>query len=103
LALGGAWSLVNLALLQQLVIALTGGERGTRPAARRAIVAGAGMLVLFGAGGMLLFALPPAWMLAGFLLPFAVLVLKAASMLLLGSRGWRWLTASPWRASIAVL
>src|SRR5436189_4881647 len=52
---------------------------------------------------MLLTSLPAAWMLAGFLMPFAVLTLKAASTLLLESRAWRWLIASPWRASITVL
>jgi F-type H+-transporting ATPase subunit a len=61
------------------------------------------MLVLFGAGGMLLTMLPPLALLAGFVLPLAVLVLKAASILLLESRAWRWMTASAWRSTIVVL
>jgi len=102
-ALGIVWSLVNLSLLERLVVAITGRERGTRPVLRKAVFASAGMLALLGAGGMLLVALPATWILAGFLMPFAVLVLKAASTLLLESKAWRWLIASPWRASITVL
>ena len=101
--LGIAWSLVNLSLLQALVVALTGRERGSRPAVKCAVTAAVAMLALFGAGGMLLVTLPPLWTLAGFLVPLLVLVLKAASMLLLRSRVWRWLVASPWRASVALL
>src|SRR5206468_4216553 len=49
-ALGAAWSLVNLTLLEKLVTALTGPERGAAPAVARAARAIGGMLALFGAG-----------------------------------------------------
>jgi F-type H+-transporting ATPase subunit a len=101
-AAGIGWSLVNLALLTRLVVAITGPDRGQFAAVRRAGLALLGMLALFAAGAALLAALPAMPLLMGFLVPFAVLVLKAASLLLLESRLWRWLTASPWRASVAV-
>lgn len=100
--LGIAWSLANFALLERLVVAITGRERGTRAMWTRGGSAAIGMLALFGVGGVLLMTLPPMMLLAGFLLPFAVLTLKAASTLLLGSRAWRWIVASPWRASLMV-
>ena len=60
------------------------------------------MIALFGAGGVLLVLLSPMALLAGFLIPFGVLVLKAVSTLLLESRAWKWLTASPWRSAMVV-
>ncbi len=102
LALGAAWSLVNLALIQGLVVALTGSERGTPPGLKRAGFSIAGMGALFAAGAFLLAKLPPEWLLAGFLAPFAVLTLKAASALVLETRAWRALTASPWRATAII-
>jgi len=101
--LGMTWSLVNFALLERLVVAITGAARRSHAEVKRAAFNAAGMFVLFAAGGVLLVLLPPVWMLVGFLIPFAVLVLKAASRLLLESPAWRWFTASPWRASIIVL
>jgi len=101
-ALGIGWSLLNLSLLERLVVAITSQDRGPRAMWTRAGSAAAGMLVLFGAGGMLLVLLPPMALLAGFLIPFAVLTLKAASTLLLQSRAWRWMTASPWRSAMIV-
>ncbi len=97
--LGALWSLANLALLERLVTALTGADRGSGPAVRRAAGAVLGMVPLFGAGGVLLLKLPPMWLAGGFLAPLAVLTLKAASTLVLGSRAWRAITASPWRAA----
>jgi len=102
-ALGIAWSLLNLVLLERLVVTLTGAARGTRPPWVRAAFAVLGLLGLFGAGGMLLVLLPPMSLLSGFLVPLGVLVLKAASTLLVESRAWRWTTASPWRASLLVV
>lgn len=102
LALGTAWSIVNLFLLEKLVVAITSPDRGTPPAVKRAAFAIGGMAALFGAGGVLLLQLDPVFLLAGFLVPFAVIVLKAASTILLESRAWRWVTASPWRAAFAV-
>jgi F-type H+-transporting ATPase subunit a len=100
---GALWSLANLWLLERLVVALTSADRGTPPAARRAALALAGMVPLFAAGAALLLVLPPLALLAGFGVPFAALVLKAASTLLLGSRAWRALVASPFRAALIVL
>jgi F-type H+-transporting ATPase subunit a len=98
-AIGTAWTLVNLALLSLLVVALTGPGRGTPSASKRAGLALAGMAALFLAGAAALANLPPEWLLWGFLAPFAVIVLKAASLMLLGSRAWKRLTESPGRAA----
>lgn len=101
-ALGIAWSLANFMLLERLVVAITGPARRTAAAIRSVALTGALTLGLFGAGGMLLVLLPPMALVAGFLVPFAVLVLKAASTLLLESAAWKWLTANPWRSALAV-
>jgi F-type H+-transporting ATPase subunit a len=93
-ALGSLWSLVNLWLIERLVVAITGPDRGQLPALRRAGLAVGGMFALFLAGAGLLAWLPPATLLWGFLLPFAVIVLKAASLILLGSRAWKRVTGS---------
>ena len=98
-ALGALWSVTNLLLLERLVVALTGEGRGEPRALKRAGAALAGMLGLFGAGAALLRALPPQSLLWGFLVPFAVLLLKAASLLLLGSAAWRRFARDPRRAS----
>jgi F-type H+-transporting ATPase subunit a len=102
-AAGAAWSLVNLFLLERLVVAITSPGRGSLPALRRAAFAAGGMMALFGAGGALLFLLPPVVLLAGFLIPLAIIVLKAASTLVLGSRAWARLISSPWRATVVVV
>ena len=102
-AAGVAWSLVNLALLQFVVVTMTGPERGTGAAFKRLGLAFAGSLVLFAAGAFLLTKLPIAALAAGFTFPFLVMVLKAASAALLQSAFWRRLTASPWQAAVLVL
>jgi F-type H+-transporting ATPase subunit a len=101
-ASGAAWSLVNLWLLEKLVVALTGPVRDRRSAVLHAARALGGMVLLFGAGGVALLLLPPIALLAGFLIPFAVIVLKALSLLLLPSRAWQALTRSRWRAAALV-
>jgi F-type H+-transporting ATPase subunit a len=101
-AAGVVWSLVNLALLQLLVVALTGRERESLGSALRAWGSGAGMLAWFGAGAFLLAWLSPLWLLVGFLLPYAVIVAKAASLLIVGSRAWNRFAAHP-RRSGAIL
>lgn len=100
--LGIGWSLANLALLERLVVAITDPGLATRARWRRGGGAALGLLALFGAGGMLLMLLPPMALAAGFLVPFGVIVLKAASTLLLASGAWRWTVASPWRAAMVV-
>ena len=104
LALGTAWSLVNLELLTRLIVALTGPDRAGRSARTRALLALSGMLALFAVGGLLLWTLPPVALAIGFSAPFLVMTLKAASSLLLGSRAWDRLTRLPWGvAALALL
>jgi F-type H+-transporting ATPase subunit a len=102
-AAGGLWSLVNLQLLERLVVSLTGPARGTPGGARRSGFALLGMLFLFAAGGVLLVLLSPAALVAGFALPLAVIVAKAGTQILLGSRAWRGLVSHRWRAAVAAL
>jgi len=101
-ALGAGWSLVNLALLERLIVALTGTERGSRSAVRRVAGALLGLLLLFAAGAFLLGRLPIAALMSGFIVPYAVLVLKAATLLLLPSGLWRRLTRDARLATLAV-
>jgi F-type H+-transporting ATPase subunit a len=103
LAAGAAWSLANLWALERLIVVITGSERRTALSARRAGWVLAGMLVLFGAGALLLRGLPPAALVAGFLGPFVVMMFKAAAALLLDSPLWARLTRSPWRSLALVL
>jgi F-type H+-transporting ATPase subunit a len=102
-ALGGAWSLVNLALLKRLIVALTGADRRSFGATLRAITTIGGFMVLFTAGWMLLVRFSPALLVFGFGVPYAVIVLKAASLLLLPSRVWQRLTRTPWPAVAALM
>ena len=102
-AAGALWSLVNLQLLERLVVAITGPARGTPAGARSSAFAMLGMLFLFAAGAVLLALLSPAALVAGFLLPLAVIVVKAGTQLLLGSRAWRGIANNRWRAGIAAL
>jgi len=98
LAAGVAWSLANLGLLERLIVVITGAERRTTLSARRAGWVLAGMLALFGAGAVLLGSLPPAALVAGFLVPYAVMMFKAVAALLLDSPLWARVTRSPWRS-----
>jgi F-type H+-transporting ATPase subunit a len=102
-AAGVLWSLVNLQLLERLVVSLVGEKRGTPANVRRLAVALLGMPVLFGAGWVLLELLPPTALLAGFLLPLSVIVAKAGTQVLLGSRAWRALLTHRFRAAFAAL
>ena len=102
-AAGALWSLVNLQLLERLAVSLTGPARGTPPAVRTMGFALVGMLFLFAAGGMLLMLLSPLGLVSGFVLPLAVIVVKAGTQLLLGSRAWRALVNHRWRAGLAAL
>jgi F-type H+-transporting ATPase subunit a len=103
IALGVAWSLVNLALLERLIVALTGPDRRSFPATGRAIAAIGGMLALFAAGWALLLRFPAALLMAGFAIPYTVLVLKAASLLVLPTHAWRRFTRTPWPAVAVVV
>ena len=103
IAAGTAWSLVNLALLQALIVALTGRDRRTLSATGRAIAALGGLMALFVAGWLLLTRLPAALLMAGFGIPFTVMVLKAISLLWLPTRAWQRFTRSPWPALAAAV
>lgn len=102
-AAGVLWSLVNLALIEKLVVALTGRDRGTLESYRAAAWTLGGMALLMAAGAFLLLKLPIPALLLGFLLPFAVIVLKAGSTLLVQSKLWRAMVASPWRSALVVM
>jgi F-type H+-transporting ATPase subunit a len=93
---------VNLVLLERLIVALTGADRSTFSATGRAIAAIGGMLALFAAGWLLLLRFPAALLMAGFAIPYTVLVLKAASLLVLPTRAWRRFTGTPWPAVAVV-
>ncbi len=97
-AAGAAWSLANLRLIEQIVTGLTGPTRSPIRA-MLAILANVGLLAV---GGVLLAKLPPMALAAGFTLPFVVILLKAVSLALLGSRVWAAITRSPWRAMALV-
>jgi F-type H+-transporting ATPase subunit a len=99
---GVAWSLINLFLIEQLVVTITGSSRREMNAWLRAGATLAGMLALFAAGAWTLRHLSIRAQLFGFLLPLAVIALKAASTLLLQSRAWRAVTATRWRAAAIV-
>ena len=103
IAAGAAWSLANLILLERLIVALTGSDRRTLPATVRAITAIGGMMALFVAGWLLLTRLPAALLMAGFVIPHAVIVLKALALLTLPTRAWRRLTRTPWPALLVAV
>jgi F-type H+-transporting ATPase subunit a len=101
-ASGTLWSLVNLQLIEKLVVALT--SRARTPADTRRIgLALLGMLALFAAGWVLLTLLSPMALVCGFALPLFVIVTKAATQVLLGSRAWRSLVNHRFRAAFAAL
>jgi F-type H+-transporting ATPase subunit a len=97
--LGAAWSLANLWLLEVLIVAITGPDRGRAPTLKRAGFSIGGMLGLVVLGALLLTSCHPVGLLGGFLIPFAVLVLKAASLILLGSRTWSRFASDPRRVT----
>ncbi len=102
-AAGGVWSLVNLQLLEKLVVSFMGPARTTPQGVRGAGLALMGMLFLLAAGAVLLSLLSPMALLLGFLLPLAVIVLKAASQILLGSRLWGGIVNHRFRAAFAAV
>jgi F-type H+-transporting ATPase subunit a len=99
---GAAWSLVNLRLLEYVVVGLTAPDRRKRVAFRRLAVGFGASLVMFALGAVLLTQLSPLALVAGFVVPFGVMALKAGSLMLLGSRFWRRFTASRWQAAAVV-
>jgi F-type H+-transporting ATPase subunit a len=104
LGVGVLWSVLNLMAVESLVVSLTGPARGTAPTVRKAALTVGGMLPLFAGGAFALFRLPLAPLAIGFTLPFAVMALKAASLLLLPSNAWRRVTRDPrWALGALVL
>jgi F-type H+-transporting ATPase subunit a len=104
LATGVVWTLLNLQAIESLVVSVTGPSRGGTPAVRRAALAIGGMMILFGAGAFALTRLPLGPLGLGFLLPFAVMTLKAAALLILPTRFWRRVTRDPrWALGALVL
>ena len=100
---GVLWSLVNLQLLERLVVNLFGPDRVTPASRQRLGMALFGSVAWFAVGWVLLATLSPVALLAGFLLPLVVIVMKAATQLLLGSRAWSGLVRHPFRAAFAAL
>jgi F-type H+-transporting ATPase subunit a len=100
---GVLWSLVNLQLLEQLVVNLFGPDRVTPASRQRLGMAVFGSVAWFAVGWVLLATLSPVALLAGFLLPLLVIVMKAATQILLGSRAWAGLVRHPFRAALAAL
>ena len=93
---GLAWSSMNLALLTFIVTGIVRTPQTPGNPLARLALGFAGTLVMLALGGWLLLELPPLALAAGFTLPFAVMVLKAASRMLLASRYWARLTRSAW-------
>jgi len=102
-AAGALWSLANLWLLEKLVVTLTGPARSAPGALGRAGLGLAANAALFAIGALMLLRLPVLPLVAGFTVPFAVMVLKAGSRALLESAAWERFTRSRWRAAIVVL
>lgn len=101
-AAGLVWSLLNLGLIEQVVLGMTSKERGSRPALTRIALALAGSLALFAAGAWLLLRLPTLSLVSGFTLPFGVIVLKAASRMVLASPAWSRATRSAWTGVVVL-
>jgi F-type H+-transporting ATPase subunit a len=99
---GVVWSLVNLWLLEVLIVTLTGPSRREATTRRRAALTLAATMGLFGVGAWLLTVLSPLFLVWGFGFPLLVIVLKAASLLLMGSRVWRRLAGSRRSAGLLV-
>jgi len=103
IAAGAAWSLLNLALIQQLIVALTGQDRGEAKTMVQAVTALGGMMALFAAGAFLLLKLPTLALAIGFAVPFLVITFKAVSLMVLGSNAWRRFASDPRRATGVVI
>jgi F-type H+-transporting ATPase subunit a len=102
-AAGAMWSLLNLQLLERLVVSVVNPDRATPANTQRAGFALGGLLLLFATGWLLLARLSPLALVCGFALPLGVIVAKAATQVLLGSRAWRSLVTHRFRAAFAAL
>jgi F-type H+-transporting ATPase subunit a len=98
---GALWSLLQLWLLEKIVVALTArGEQDGR--GRRVAVPAVAHVLMLGVGAFLLMRLPAAWLAAGFTLPFAIILLKTVSRMLLESRAWKSFISSRWKPALAL-
>jgi len=120
-AAGALWSLANLWLIERLVVAITetdsngrgvqgssGAEAAEQTALpsrertawhwRRATWPLAALVALFAAGAWLLARLPAPALVAGFLLPFAVMLFKAVALVVMAAPFWARITRAPLRA-----
>src|SRR5258706_8747986 len=95
LAAGVVWTLLNLKAIESLVVSVTGPARGTTHALRRAALAIGGMMILFGAGALARTRLPLGPPGLGVLLPFEVMTLQAAALLVLPPPPFRRVTPDP--------
>ena len=105
-AAGVLWQLFNLQLIEKLVVSILGvpaDDRLTPAGLKRLWMTLTGTLFLFAAGWVLLAKLSPVVLLAGFLLPLAVIVMKAVTQVLLASSVWRALVTHRFRAAFAAL
>lgn len=102
LGAGALWSLIQLWLLEKLVVGLTSPLADESSRFRRSAPALAAHLGMLAVGAVLLVKLPIGWLAAGFTLPFAVIVLKASSRMLLESRFWRRFVASKWQPALVL-
>ena len=102
-AAGVLWQLLNLQLIERLVISITGDDRMTPAGLKRLWLTLTGTLFLFAAGWLLLTSLSPLALLGGFLLPLVVMVMKAVTQVLLGSRLWNSLIQHRFRAAFAAV
>ncbi len=102
-AAGVLWQLFNLQLIEKLVVSILGNDRMTPAGLKRLWLTLTGTLCLFAAGWLLLAKLSPVVLLAGFLLPLVVIVMKAVTQVLLGSRLWSSLIQHRFRAAFAAV
>jgi len=91
--LGALWSLLNLVALEKIVVGLTTPRQDSAAMLRRAGGGAALLFALLAVGAVLLSRLDPVALLVGFGVPFAIIILKALSLVLVSSAFWRRLTA----------
>src|SRR5262245_34092862 len=87
--LGAAWSLLNLVALERIIVGLTTPKQDSAAMLRRAGGGAALLLALLAVGAVLLSRLDPIALLVGFGAPFAIIILKALSLVLVSSAFWR--------------
>ena len=97
---GAMWSLMQLWLLEKVVVGLTSPATSERQRMARTWLPGLAHVAMLGVGAVLLFNLPAAWLAAGFTLPFAIILLKTVSRMLLESLAWKRFVSSRWQPAL---